>query len=69
MRRRAQRAKPDVLVSFEPARIAPECLARAYEHVLPIQRQRRHARSDAREEANHGAAGKRRQAGQRSEHG
>jgi len=67
MGRRTQRAKLGVLVSFEPARIAPECLARAYEHVLPIQRRR--AGPDSREEVNHGAAGKLRQAGQRSEHG
>ena len=44
MGRRAKQAALEVLVSFEPARIAAECLARAYKRVLPIHR--RPARPD-----------------------
>jgi hypothetical protein len=68
MGRRARQATLEVLVSFEPARIAAECLARAYERVLPIHR--RPPRVDAHKDANHravGAGGQR--AGQRNEHG
>ena len=49
MGRRAKQAALEVLVSFEPARIAAECLARAYELVLPIHR--RQTRSDRHEDA------------------
>jgi hypothetical protein len=68
MGRRAKQAALQVLASFEPARIAAECLARAYERVLPIHR--RPARSDDHRDANRGADGaKDRLAGQRGEHG
>lgn len=68
MGRRAKRAMLEVLVSFEPARIAAECLARAYERVFPIQR--RPARSDGYEGASRrAAAAKGRRTGQGSEHG
>ena len=68
MGRRARRAALEVLVSFEPARIAAECLARAYECVLPIHR--RPPRVDARKDANHRSVdAEGRRAGQRSEHG
>ena len=64
--RRAKKAALEVLVSFEPVRIAAECLARAYERVLPIHR-RRPPRVDAhkrRKSAKSMAAADRR-AGQR----
>jgi hypothetical protein len=68
MGRRARKAALEVLVSFEPARIAAECLAGAYERVLPIHR--RPPRVDADKDANHRpAAAEDRRAGQRSEHG
>ena len=66
MGRRAKQSAVQVLVSFEPVRIAAECLARAYERVLPIHR--RPARSDDHKDGNRRAA-KSRLAGQRSEHG
>ena len=68
MGRRARKAALEVLVSFEPARIAAECLAHAYERVLPIHR--RPSRVDAHKDANHrSVAVEDRRAGQRSEHG
>ncbi len=68
MGRRARRAALEVLVSYEPARIAAECLAGAYERVLPIHR--RPPRVEAHKEANHrSVAAEDRRAGQRSEHG
>lgn len=68
MGRRAKKAALEVLVSFEPARIAAECLARAYELTLPIRR--RPTRSDGHADAIRRAVGaKDRRAGQRSEHG
>ena len=57
MGRRAKQSAVQVLVSFEPVRIAAECLARAYERVLPIHR--RPARSDDHKDGN-------RRAGQKS---
>jgi len=68
MGRRARKAASEVLVFFEPARIAAECLARAYERVLPIHH--RPPRADTHKDANHRAvdAGDRR-ARRRSEHG
>ena len=53
MGRRARKAASDVLVFFEPARIAAECLARAYERVLPIHH--RPPRADTHKDANHRA--------------
>ena len=68
MGRRERKAALEVLVSFEPARIAAECLAHAYECVLPIHR--RLSRVDAHKDANHrSVAAEDRRAGQRSEHG
>jgi len=68
MGRRAKHAALEVLVSFEPARIAAECLARAYELILPIRR--RPTRSDGHEDAIRRAVGSRDQrARQRGEHG
>lgn len=55
MGRRTKQAVLEVLVSFEPARIAAECLARAYERVLPIHR--RPARPNGHQDANRRAAG------------
>jgi hypothetical protein len=68
MGRRARKAALEVLVSFEPARIAAECLARAYERVLPIHR--RPPRVDAHKDTKHrSVTAEDRRAGQRSEHG
>jgi hypothetical protein len=68
MGRRERKAALEVLVSFEPARIAAECLAGAYERVLPIHR--RPPRVDAHKDANHrSVVAEDRRAGQRSEHG
>lgn len=68
MGRRARKAALDVLVSFEPARIAAECLAGAYERILPIHR--RPPRVDAHKDANHrSVSAADRRAGPRSEHG
>jgi hypothetical protein len=68
MGRRAKQAALEVLVCFEPARIAAECLTRAYELVLPIRR--RPTRSDGHEDAPRRAVGAEdRRASQRSEHG
>ena len=38
MARRTKRAVLAVRVSFEPARIASQCLVQAYERALPVQR-------------------------------
>jgi hypothetical protein len=67
MGRRARKAALEVQVSFEPARIAAECLVRAYERVLPIHR--RLSRVDAHKDANRSVAAEGRRTGQRSEHG
>lgn len=68
MGRRARKAALEVLVSFEPARIAEECLARAYERVLPIHRHP--PRVDAHKDANHRAVdAEGRRVRQRNEHG
>lgn len=68
MGRSARKAALEVLVSFEPARFAAECLARAYERVLPIHR--RPPRVDAHKDANpRSVAAADRRADQRSEHG
>jgi hypothetical protein len=68
MGRRAKQAALEVLASFEPARIAAECLARAYELILPTCR--RPTRSDGHEDATRMAMGAEdRRAGRRSEHG
>jgi len=68
MGRRTRQAALEVLVSFEPARIAAECLVRAYECVLPIRR--RLPRVDTQKDTNRHAVGAEgRRAGQRSEHG
>ena len=50
MPRRKNQAALEVQVSFEPARIAPQCLVHAYERVLPVQRRptRLGASTDAR---------------------
>ena len=60
MGRRAKQAALEVLVSFEPARIAAECLARAYERVLPIHRRpARVRRPQGRKSQGSGAEGRR----------
>lgn len=67
MARRTKRAVLEVRVSFEPARIALECLIQAYERVLPVQR--RPTRPETRLDAHQGeAAAKRRRIGQGSDH-
>ena len=38
MARRSKRPELEVRVSFEAARIAPQCLAEAYERLVPIPR-------------------------------
>ena len=40
MARRDKHAELDVRASFEAARIAPQCLAGAYERLVPIPRRR-----------------------------
>jgi hypothetical protein len=68
MGRRTKRAALEVLVSFEPARIAPQCLVQAYERILPVQR--RSARPNGREdEYRRATAAKSRGTRRGSEHG
>ena len=40
MARRSKPAELEMRVSFEATRIAPQCLAEAYEHLVPIPRRR-----------------------------
>ena len=40
MARRSEPAELEMRVSFEATRIAPQCLAEAYEHLVPIPRRR-----------------------------
>ena len=54
MARRTQPPEPVMRVSFEAARIAPQCLAGAYERLVPIPR--RPTQTPARREAPPGPA-------------
>lgn len=68
MARRTKRAVLEVRVSFEPARIAPQCLVQAYERALPVQR--RAIQAERRADACRGArAATSRRTGRGSDHG
>ena len=67
MVRRTKQAALEVRVSFEPARIARQCLIQAYERVLPVLR--RPTRPEPCQGACQGqAAGRSRRAGRGREH-
>ncbi len=55
MARRTKQAALGVRTSFEPARIAPQCLVQAYERALPVQR--RPTRPSARADTCRGEVG------------
>lgn len=68
MARRTKQAVLEVRVSFEPARIAPQCLVQAYERALPVQR--RATQPERRADGCRGAtAATSQRARQGSEHG